>query len=158
MSGATLATAMLRAGGNFDRMIRDTALRHSRRSTQNFPHQLRMTAGTRCTRRSPRRSNRSWMSSATPRTSPAPSAVTIRHRRAAVDHFWMHSFPYQAQRRLTDAGTGSRVEGPIAALLLLTTGRPTAISQLSGPDVATLPATFGHRTAAKQLPQEPNVA
>lgn len=32
----------------------------------------------------------------------------------------------------------SQVEGPVAAILLLLTGRPAALSQLSGPGVAEL--------------------
>ncbi|MCX6467606.1 MAG: hypothetical protein NTW05_29085, partial [Pseudonocardiales bacterium] len=66
-------------------------------------------------------------------------------------------FPFRSQRLLrgfelvaTDApwrvGSGVRVEGPMSALLLLVTGRPAALAELSGPGVAGLPARFPHVT------------
>jgi hypothetical protein len=59
--------------------------------------------------------------------------------------------PFHAERKLTglrltatdypwQAGQGPVVEGPIAAILLLITGRPAALSQLSGPGAAALHA------------------
>jgi hypothetical protein len=58
-------------------------------------------------------------------------------------------WPFHAQRKLSglrlaatddpwSAGQGLLVEGPIAAILLLLTGRRTALSQLSGPGSADL--------------------
>jgi hypothetical protein len=66
------------------------------------------------------------------------------------------SAPFQARRRLagyqliaTDTrwrvGSGQPVEGPMAALLLLLTGRPAALTQLSGTGAAELAATYPAR-------------
>jgi hypothetical protein len=63
------------------------------------------------------------------------------------------SAPFRARRRLTGyqlvatdtrwrVGSGQPVEGPMAALLLLLTGRPAALTQLSGAGAADLAATF----------------
>lgn len=62
---------------------------------------------------------------------------------------WSMGRPFHAERKLSgfslvgsdhpwSAGQGRQVEGPIAAILLLLTGRPAALSQLSGPGVAEL--------------------
>jgi uncharacterized protein (TIGR03083 family) len=77
------------------------------------------------------------------RPMPAPAAA------AAAQRAWDLRFPFRAQRRLaglrlsaTDAdwavGAGAPVEGPIAALLLLVTGRDAALDQLTGDGVRTL--------------------
>jgi hypothetical protein len=76
---------------------------------------------------------------------PVPAAV------AAADRVWPDLWPFRAGRRLagfrfsaTDcswsAGQGLLVEGPIAAILLLLTGRRAAMTQLSGPGAARLSA------------------
>ena len=63
--------------------------------------------------------------------------------RAAAAHVWAAPFPFRARRRLrgfrlsaadTDwsAGSGPAVRGPIAALLLLLTGRTALLPQLEG--------------------------
>lgn len=78
-----------------------------------------------------------------PRTMPAEAAAT------AVGRVWPNLFPFRPARRFaglrlmaTDhpwsAGTGPAVEGPIAAILLLLTGRAAALPQLSGPGVGHL--------------------
>lgn len=62
---------------------------------------------------------------------------------AAASHVWRTPFPFRARRRLrgfrlsatdTDwsAGHGPAVRGPLAALLLLLTGRPALLPQLEG--------------------------
>jgi hypothetical protein len=77
------------------------------------------------------------------RRMPAPAAM------AAADRVWPDLYPFRARRRLagirfaaTDccwsAGEGLAAEGPIAAILLALTGRPAAVSQLSGPGVREL--------------------
>ena len=66
---------------------------------------------------------------------------------AAADRVWPGLFPWRAGRKLngfrlaaTDcswsAGDGLLVEGPIAAILLLLTGRNAALPELSGPGAA----------------------
>jgi len=78
---------------------------------------------------------------ARPRPVPAPAAAT------AATRVWSMRWPFAAQRKLrglrlvaTDhpwsAGQGRLVEGPMAAILLLVTGRRAALLQLSGPGVA----------------------
>ena len=68
---------------------------------------------------------------------PADAAV------AAAQRVWDTGFPFRARRRLAGfrliatnadwtAGSGAPVEGPIAALLLLVTGRDAALDRLSG--------------------------
>jgi hypothetical protein len=85
----------------------------------------------------------------TGRAYPMPAAAAA----AAADRVWGMPFPFQAQRRLrgfelvaTDApwraGRGARVEGPISALLLLVSGRPAAMADLTGPGAAKLAETF----------------
>ena len=75
----------------------------------------------------------------------------------AADRVWSMSFPFRARRRLAgrelvavDApwrtGSGARVEGPMASLLLLLTGRPAALADLAGPGTQGLAATFGGPT------------
>jgi uncharacterized protein (TIGR03083 family) len=64
--------------------------------------------------------------------------------RAAAGKVWTMGWPYWARRRLrgvslraTDIdcafGSGPRIEGPIAAILLLLAGRPAAVRSLAGP-------------------------
>ena len=73
------------------------------------------------------------------RTRPVPVDAAV----AASQRVWDLGFPFRARRRLqgfrltaTDAhwtaGSGLPVEGPIAALLLLVTGRQAALDRLSG--------------------------
>jgi uncharacterized protein (TIGR03083 family) len=67
----------------------------------------------------------------------------------AAERVWTNPRMFHARKKLaghrlvaadTDwtAGEGQEVSGPISALLLLLTGRPAAIAQLSGPGAATL--------------------
>jgi uncharacterized protein (TIGR03083 family) len=67
----------------------------------------------------------------------------------AADRVWSSSRMFHARKKLTGyrleaddapwaAGRGREVHGPIGALLLLLTGRPAALPQLSGPGAAGL--------------------
>jgi len=69
----------------------------------------------------------------------------------AADRVWSRSRMFHARKKLagrrlvaTDiswaVGQGREVSGPIAALLLLLTGRPAALPRLSGSGLADLPA------------------
>jgi len=71
----------------------------------------------------------------------------------SAERVWSKSFPFGARRRLhgfrlvaTDtswtAGSGEGVQGPIAALLLVLTGRPAGLSHLHGEGAAALAARF----------------
>jgi uncharacterized protein (TIGR03083 family) len=162
--------SLLRAGGGFNRMIRDTAIRHARLPVHEYPRRLRAMVGSR--RTAP------FITALEPmidvlchaqditrpigRPHPMPTAPAA----AAADHIWNRSFPFQAQRRLrgfelvaTDApwraGAGVRVEGPISALLLLVSGRPAAVADLAGPGVPKLAETFP-RSAGPDRPRPPS--
>lgn len=89
-----------------------------------------------------------------------PDAAT-----AAAARVWAMGWPFQARRRLRgltlsaldadwSVGQGPRVEGPIAALLLLLTGRPAALPALSGPGVERLRRGAGLPGPARTTPQE----
>lgn len=149
--------ALIRARGGFDRMIRDTAIRQARLPVPEYPRRLRAMVGSR--RTAP------FLTEIQPlidllchaqdiarpigRHYPMPVDAAV----AAADHIWNSPFPFWARRRLrgvelvaTDApwraGAGDRVEGPMSALLLLVSGRPAALADLTGPGAATLPGTF----------------
>src|SRR5690242_10527623 len=147
--------ALIRAGGSFDRMVRDTAIRQARLPVEEYPRRLRAMVGSR--RTAP------FITELEPLTDvlchaqdiarpigrpyPMPADAAV----AAAEHIWRRSFPFHARRRLrgfklvaTDvpwrAGVGVRVEGPISALLLLVSGRPAALADLDGPGATELAA------------------
>ena len=147
------AGSLIRAGGGFNRMIRDTAIRQARLPVQEYPRRLRSMVGSR--RTAP------FITELEPlvdvlchaqdiarpigRPYPMPADAAV----AAAEHIWRRSFPFRAQRMLrgyelvaTDApwraGVGVRVEGPISALLLLVSGRPAALADLDGPGATEL--------------------
>ncbi|SHN51660.1 TIGR03083 family protein [Geodermatophilus obscurus] len=152
--GAALVGAV-RAGGSFDRMIRDSALRAAPLPPAECARRLRAMVGSR--RTAP------FITPLEPlidvlvhgqditvplgRTRPVPPAAAA----AAAQRVWDTGFPFRARRRLrgfrltaTDAdwavGSGLPVEGPIAALLLLATGREAGLDRLSGEGAAELSA------------------
>jgi uncharacterized protein (TIGR03083 family) len=146
--------AAVRARGSFNGMIRDTALRQARLPVDSYAPALRAMVGSR--RKAPGVTHLEPLIDilvhgqditvplGRPRPMPPVAAA------AAADRAWSMGFPFRARRRLaglelvaTDhdwsVGRGARIEGPIAALLLLVTGRTTAAArQLSGPGLATL--------------------
>jgi len=145
--------AAARARGNFNRMIHDTAVRQARRPVREYAPRLRAMAGSR--KKAPGVSHLEPLIDvlvhgqdiAIPlgRARPVPARAAM----AAADRVWPDLFPWRAARKLggfrfaaTDcswtAGDGDLVEGPIAAILLLLTGRNAALSQLSGPGAGTL--------------------
>lgn len=159
------AVAALRARGSFDRMIRDTALRAAGDEPAEYAARLRAMAGSR--RTAP------FLSPMEPlvdvlvhgqdiavplgrvRPMPTPAAA------AAARRVWEMGFPFRARRRLaglrlraTDAdwtaGAGAPVEGPVAALLLLLTGRAAALDQLTGEGTERLVAARGLRERTRR--------
>jgi uncharacterized protein (TIGR03083 family) len=157
--------AILRARGRFDVMIRDTATRQARLPVEEYPRLLRDMIGSR--RTAP------FITELEPlidvlvhaqdiarplgRNHPMPVAPAV----TAAERVWSMSRPFRARHRLagyeltaTDApwraGSGRRVEGPIAALLLLLTGRPAALTDLTGPGAADLAASFPSTPAGCQ--------
>jgi uncharacterized protein (TIGR03083 family) len=142
----------VRARGSFNRMIKDSALRAGSMPRAEYPRRLRAMVGSR--RTAP------FLTPMEPlidvlvhgqdialpvgRNRPMPTAAAA----AAAQRAWDMGFPFRARTRLaglrltaTDAawtaGSGAPVEGPIAALLLLITGRDTA-AQLTDDGARTL--------------------
>jgi hypothetical protein len=77
----------------------------------------------------------------------------------AADRLWSCSRMFRARKKLAGyrlvaadapwaAGQGREICGPIGALLLLLTGRPAALPQLSGPGAADLHRFLTPSTAA----------
>jgi uncharacterized protein (TIGR03083 family) len=143
----------VRARGSFNGMIRDTALRVASLPPAECARRLRAMVGSR--RTAP------FISPMEPlldvlvhgqdialplgRTRPVPTAAAA----AAAQRAWDLRIPFHARKRLaglrlsaTDTdwavGSGAPVEGPIAALLLLVTGRDAALDQLTGDGVRAL--------------------
>ena len=150
------ALAAVRAGGSFDRMIRDTARRRARLPCDEFGRRLRAMAGSR--RTAPLVTpleplidvlvHGQDITRPLGRLRPMPTQAAM----AAADRVWSMGWPFTAQRRLrglrlsaTDTpwsvGGGASVEGPISALLLLLTGRDAARDELTGPGVGVLTGT-----------------
>ncbi|SNS93750.1 TIGR03083 family protein [Geodermatophilus pulveris] len=152
--------AAVRAGGSFDRMVRDAALRAGPLPPEECSRRLRAMVGSR--RRAP------MVGPVEPLTDvlvhgqdiavplgrarpvpPAPAAMAARR-------VWATGFPFRARRRLvglqlraTDGdlvlGEGAPVEGTTGDLLLLLTGRTATVHRLAGEGVRRLPATPGRR-------------
>jgi len=152
--------ALLRARGNLDRMIRDTAVRQAGLPAGEYAGLLRAMVGSR--KKAPGITDLEPLIDvlvhgqdiALPldraRPMPAPAAA------AAATRAWSMGRPFQAERKLagvhlsaTDhpwqAGEGLAIEGPIAAILLLITGRAAALSHLSGPGTVALHARLSPR-------------
>jgi len=155
-TGMLAATvALVRAGGSFNRMVRDTAKRQARLPTEQYSVLLRAMIGSR--RTAPGLTHLEPLLDvlvhgqdiAVPlgRARPVPPRAAA----AATARVWPDRWPFRAQRRLhgftfaatdTDwsAGRGPLVEGPMGAILLLLTGRSAALSQLGGPGLDELTA------------------
>lgn len=155
--------SLVRAGGGFNRMIRDTAIRQARLPVDEYPRRLRAMIGSR--RTAPFITEHEPMvdilchgqdiTRPIGRPYPMPTAPAA----AAADRIWARNFPFHARRRLhgfelvaTDSpwrvGAGLRVEGPISSLLLLVSGRPAALADLSGPGAAPVAETFPRNAGA----------
>lgn len=155
------AVGAVRARGSFDRMVHDTAVRHARRtSTGELTAQLRAMVGSR--RHAPGitpleplidvlvHGQDIAVPLGRPRAVPVDAAVTAVTR--AWTCRWPISLAFRAPQRLSglrltatdvdwSVGDGAEVEGPVAALLLLVTGRRSAaLPLLTGPGTARLAA------------------
>ncbi|SCL38257.1 TIGR03083 family protein [Micromonospora rhizosphaerae] len=162
--GALPATlAMLRARGSFHRMVHDTAVRQARLPVEQYAVQLRGMVGSR--RKAPGVTHLEPLLDilvhgqdiAVPlhRSRPLPLAAAA----TAATRAWTMGWPFHARRRLGgfelaavdhawSIGRGPRVQGPIAALLLLLTGRHGALAGLSGPGLAELEARLSRQPAS----------
>jgi uncharacterized protein (TIGR03083 family) len=162
--GAALVGAV-RAGGSFDRMIRDSALRAAPLPPAECARRLRAMVGSR--RTAP------FVTPTEPlidvlvhgqdiavplgRERPVPPAPAA----AAAQRVWDMGFPFRARKRLaglrlqaTDGdlvlGEGAPVEGTTGDLLLLVTGRTATVHRLSGEGVQRLPAADGRREDSRR--------
>jgi uncharacterized protein (TIGR03083 family) len=149
----TMAAEAIRAGGRFHRLNHDMAVRHADRHGTDLVAELRQHAGSR---RLPAVTNYrnilfDVMVHAQDIAVPLGRSLEMPVRAAAAGatRVWTMGWPFWARRRLprvrltaTDidwsVGAGAEVSGPIAALLLLLTGRRAALPQLTGPGTATL--------------------
>jgi uncharacterized protein (TIGR03083 family) len=145
----------VRARGSFDRMIRDSALRQAATPTAELTARIRAMAGSR--RLAPGVSHLEPLLDVLVHgqdiTVPLgrPRAMPLEPAAAAATRAWNLPWPlsraFNARSRLqglelvatdTDwsAGSGTRVEGPMRALLLLLTGRTAALDELRGAGAA----------------------
>ncbi|MGY1665551.1 maleylpyruvate isomerase family mycothiol-dependent enzyme [Geodermatophilus sp. SYSU D00696] len=155
----------IRAGGSFNRIIRDTALRVGPLPADEYGRRIRAMVGSR--KRAP------FISPIEPLTDvlvhgqditiplgrerpvpPVPAAVSARRA-------WDMSFPFGVRRRLaglqlraTDSdlvlGEGAPVEGTTGDLLLVVTGRTATLHRLSGEGLHRLPAAEGRREDSRR--------
>ena len=148
---------MVRAGGSFDRMIRDSARRHAQAPTERLVAEIRSMAGSR--RKAPGVSHLEPLLDVLVHTQDIAlplglvCTMAVDAAAAAATRVWTMGWPlsaaFHARRRLghlrlvatdTDwrAGDGALVTGPIQPLLLLLTGRDAGRDQLSGVGMAQL--------------------
>ena len=157
-AGATFGevlSGMVRARGNFNRMMFDDAKRRSARPTEQIIADYRQLDGSR--RHPP----------GTTRLDPLMDVLVHtqdiirplgrqRHMPAAAaavaaDHVWRRSFPFHARQRLagvrltaTDitwtVGDGPAIEGSMGAILLLITGRTAGLPELTGDGLRLVPS------------------
>src|ERR1700722_11670423 len=137
--GAFPATAaLLRARGHLARMTHDTAVRQARRPAGEYAGLLRAMAGSR--RKAPGITDLEPLIDVLVH---GQDSAPPRPPRPAATRAWSMGRPFHAERKLSrlrlaatdhpwQAGQGLLVEGPIAAILLLITGRPAAPPQPSG--------------------------
>ncbi len=157
----------IRAGGGFDRMVRDLALRVGPLPDAEYGRRIRAMVGSR--RRAP------FVTPVEPLTDvlvhgqdvavplgrprPVPAAAAA----VAARRVWDTGFPFRARRRLaglrlraTDGdlvlGEGAPVEGTTGDLLLLLTGRAATVHRLCGEGVRRLPAASGRREDTRRTP------
>lgn len=147
---------LIRARGDFDRMVRDTAIRHAdRRTPTQLLAELHDSIDDRITPVGTTPADRLMdllvhgqdiaIPLGIPRDMPVAAAEV------ALDRVWNGGFPFHARKKFgnyrllaTDgewtAGTGPVIEGSVRNLLLLITGRRPAAGQLAGEGAAQLPA------------------
>lgn len=142
---------ILRARGNLNRMIRDSAIDQAKLPVDRYAPLIRAMVGSR--KKAPGISHVEPLIDilvhgqdvAIPlgRSRPMPTEAAA----VAATRTWTMGWPFHAQRTFSglelvatdhpwSVGQGLRVEGSMAALLLLVTKRSAALAQLSGPGVA----------------------
>jgi uncharacterized protein (TIGR03083 family) len=142
-----MAAALWRSRGDFNRCIRDEAIRWGARPRADILADYRRLAGSR--RTPPGVTPEVALLDVLVHTSDALDPLD-RHRSmppaaaaVAADRVWQRSFPFRARQRLrglrliaTDvswtAGAGAPVTGPMESLLLVLTGRSDGLRDLRG--------------------------
>jgi uncharacterized protein (TIGR03083 family) len=154
----SVAVAMLRARGRFDRCLYDEAKRSSGRPVEQIVADYRRLAGSR--RHPPGTTVLDPLLDVLVHTQDIALPLGRRHpmpvpaARAAAGRVWRLPFPFRARGRLrglrlvaTDTdwavGTGPAVQGPMEAILLVLTGRPAGLPRLSGDGVPALAGRLG---------------
>jgi uncharacterized protein (TIGR03083 family) len=147
------AVELVRARGDFDRMVRDVSIRHARRPGADLVAELRDHAASRELVSLTDHRNILFdvlvhgQDIALPLGLDRPVPVAAAH--AGLDRVWDMGRPFWARRRLRglrlaaddtawSRGEGPLVRGPAWALLLLSTGRTAALDRLSGPGAEAL--------------------
>lgn len=146
-----------RAGG-YNRMICEASIRHARRPGADLVGELRGYAASRDLPVLTNHENILFDTLVHTQDIALPLGVDhpvpLDAAPAAADRVWSMGWPFHARRRLaglrlvaTDAdwevGGGEPVEGPIAAFLLLLTGRTALLDRLTGPGAAALNRAVG---------------
>lgn len=148
---------LLRARGSFDRMVCDTATRHAAESAdRQLLEELRGTIGSRFAAVGTTPADRLMDLLVHGQDIAVP--LQLQHEmptaaaQLALERIWNPRFPFRASQRLAPyrlcavdtgwaAGAGPLIEGPVSALLLLTTGRQAAaLPHLRGDGVELLVA------------------
>jgi uncharacterized protein (TIGR03083 family) len=144
-----------RARGSFNRMIDNTAKREAARAVGDLVAELRGASGSRHLAPGQKLTDAMMDVLVHGQDIALPvgidRAMPLQAARAAAEHTWRMGFPFHARKRLrgfqlsaTDvdwsAGEGVRIEGTIAALLLLASGRPAVLHRLTGPGAEILRA------------------
>jgi uncharacterized protein (TIGR03083 family) len=149
---------LVRARGNIDRMVCDTAIRHAATTGDvDLLGEIHRTIGTRVTAIGTTPTDRLMDLLVHGQDIAIPLGISrempIDAARQAIEHIWNPRFPFRATTRLGSyrlraadtewtAGSGPLVEGPVSALLLLATGRhAAALPQLHGDGAALLRQT-----------------
>lgn len=139
--------ALVRAGGNYNRMIRDQARRRAARPTPQILADFDRLSGSR--RHPPAVGHHEGLVDVLVHTQDIAIPMGLVHpmpleaARDCATRWWRIGFPFHARHRLRghrlvaddvewSRGSGSVVEGPISSLLLLITGRPAALDTLHG--------------------------
>jgi uncharacterized protein (TIGR03083 family) len=139
---------VVRSRGNFDRMIRDSAIDRARRPTAQIVADLRSVVGSR--RLAPTTMWRDPLIDVIvhahdiARPLGISIAVDPEAARTAADWAWARVFPFFPGRRLRglrlvaddvawSRGAGLELRGPVESLLLVSTGRAAGLAELSGP-------------------------
>ncbi|BCK54723.1 maleylpyruvate isomerase family mycothiol-dependent enzyme [Nocardia wallacei] len=148
-----LLVSLIRARGNLHRMIRDTAIRHADRTpTAALLGQLRDSIGQRRTAPGTTPADRLMDLLVHGQDIAVPLGITrtmpIAATHVALDRVWdtgmshcrktFGGFRLAATDTEWAVGSGPRIEGPAAALLLLLTGRHAAREHLTGDGAARL--------------------